>query len=121
MDYVRLWWQIVNYGGLWWTMVADSDYLGATTTGYSDTDRKSLTIYNVLKSSILSKYAKVGHCLLIKANHKWVISPTQPLLHLLGRTQASLSYLLSQNPLIRQDGGYVGEGSLSSFPHACGA
>ena len=101
-------------------MVAESDYLAATTTGYSDTDRKSLTIYNVLKSSILSKYAKVGHCL-IKASHRLVISLTQPLLHLWGRTQASLSYLLPQNPLIRQDGGYVGEGSLSSSPHACGA
>ena len=118
VDYVRLWWQIVNYGGLWWTMVADSDYLGATTTGYSDTDRKSLTIYNVLKSSILSKYAKVGHCLIIG----WLSPTLNPCYTCEAEHRfLSLSYLLSQNPLIRQDGGYVGEGSLSSSPHAYGA
>ena len=77
MDYSGLCSTMVADSELWWTMVADSDYLAATTTGYSDTDRKSLTIYNVLKSSILSKYAKVGHCL-IKARHRLVISHNQP-------------------------------------------
>ena len=62
MDTSELCSTMVDYGGLCSTIVADSDYLVATTKGYSDTDRKSLTIYNVLKSSILWKYAKVGHC-----------------------------------------------------------
>ena len=118
MDYSGLCSTMVADSELWWTMVADSDYLAATTTGYSDTDRKSLTIYNVLKSSILSKYAKVGHCLIIG----WLSPTLNPCYTCEAEHRfLSLSYLLSQNPLIRQDGGYVGEGSLSSSPHACGA